>query len=110
MAVSFKGQQCQWGTDTTASGGIVVNDKLGAALQTDPVESREGALVGLVIYDEAFTGSLDIVLTTGNPPKNGDILTVYGQRLLVVNTEKAGQHKGKRMYSVTLTGGASLSL
>ena len=110
MAVSFKGQQCQWGTDTQAGGGIVVNDKLGAALQTDPVESREGARIGLVIYDEEFSGSLDIVLTTGTPPKNGDVLSVYGQRLLVVDTEKTGQHKGKRMYSVTLTGGANLNI
>lgn len=110
MAVTFKGQPCQWGTDTEVGGGVVVNDNLKSSLQRGSHENKDGARIGVIVFDETYAGSLDIVLTTGNPPQNGEILSVYGKRLLVVDTEKKGQHQGKRMYSVTLDGGANLQL
>lgn len=110
MAVIFKGQPCRWGTETQVGGGVVVNEDVKATLQKDRHENREGARVGVIIFDEEYSGSLDIVLTTGNPPQNGDVLTVMGRKLLVGETQEKGQHKGKRMYSVALDGGANLSL
>ena len=110
-AVRFKGAQCQWGTQTTVSFGTVINDRLRTTDAEEPIENKDGQLVGVAIYDDLYSGSLSVVPGPGQePPQTGDVFAVKGKRLYVKNVEDVGSHKGKRMYEVTLAGGANLTL
>lgn len=110
MAVVFKGQQCAWGTASTHASGTVVDESLKTTAQTDPVEDSQGAMVGLVIYDELYSGTLTIVAkASATPPNIGDQVTILGKQLYVTDFENKGVHKGKRMFTISCTGGKSLS-
>lgn len=110
MAVTFKGQQCAWGTTSTHGSGTVVDESLKTTALTEPVENNQGAMVGLVIYDELYSGTLTIVASaSATPPAIGDTLTVLGKQLYVTDVDNKGQHKGKRMFTISCTGGKSLS-
>lgn len=107
----IKGQQCQWGTTSTSGSGVVVDETLKRTSQTEPVENKEGARVGLVIYDEMWSGTLTIVANaSASPPQIGSTINVCGQSLFVTDVEEKGSHKGKRMYTVTAEGGKNLTI
>ncbi len=111
MAAVFKGAQCAWGTTSTHSSGTVVDESLKKTAQTEPVEDSQGAMTGLVIYDEHYSGTLTIVAASAGAslPNIGDKVTVLGASLYVTDVENKGTHKGKRMFTISCTGGKALA-
>ena len=111
-AVVQKGQKCVWGTGEVSNPttGIVVSASISAEGQTDALEDGEGARIGLVIYDETYSGTLTVVCRQGTTAPNvGDSLTAGGMRCYVSGTRTDWQNKGKKQITVTVSGGKNLS-
>ena len=58
----FKGQQVVWGTTQVNNtiGGICVSASLQRQGQHEPVEDENGARIGMVIYDETYSGTITV--------------------------------------------------
>ncbi len=109
MATTFKGSTCQWGTTSTHASGTVVDEDLKKTAQTEPVENSQGAMTGMVIYDELYSGTLTIVASqSATLPTVGSTVTILGVGLVVKEVDNKGTHKGKRMFTITAEGGANL--
>ena len=112
MAATIKGKQCTWGTDSagvSARGGTVVTASASRTAQTESVEDTQGAERGLVIYDEQYELTAEIVCdaSTANPDI-GDNFTCGGLRGYVTNCRENWQHKGKKSLSITAHGAKGL--
>lgn len=107
----FKGQTAQWGTTSTHSSGVVTDENLKKTASTEPVENNQGAMVGMCVYDEMWSGSLSIVAAqNATLPAPGDTVTILECTLLITDVENVGTHKGKRKFNISATGGKNLTL
>ena len=108
-----KGQQCAWGTSdvrSPVSNGIVVSASISSEGQTEALEDENGARVGLVIYDETYSGTITVVCKQGaTAPKVGDSVTAGSFQCYVTGSRTDWQNKGKQQITVTVSGGKYLS-
>ena len=112
MAATIKGQQCTWGTDSagvSARGGTVVSASASRTAQTESVEDSQGAEKGLVIYDEQYELTAEIVCGAGTAaPSIGDSFTCGGFSGYVTSCRENWQNKGKKSLSITAHGAKGL--
>lgn len=112
MAVMIKGQQVVWGTDGVDQfGGICTAASVDTQAQTDPVEDSNGAMTGLIIYDEHHSGTITVVCKAGTTePSIGKAVSVSGLSgaLYVTGVKKDWQNKGKKQLTISVTGGKNL--
>lgn len=105
----FKGQQCQWGTSDVSSpvsSGIVVDASIEAQGQTDAVEDENGARIGIVIYDQTYSGTITVVCKAGaQMPEVGKQVTAGSFTCYVTGARTQWQNKGKKQIVVTVEGG-----
>lgn len=112
MAADIKGERVEWGTGGFGNqfSGICVSGTVDVQAQTDPVEDMDGAEVGLVIYDEQWTISAEVVCRDSTPaPSIGDRITAGGRSGYVTGCREQWQNKGKKQLSITAHGAKSLS-
>ena len=109
----FKGQQCQWGTQDVQSpvaNGIVVSASIEAQGQTDAVEDENGARIGIVIYDQTYSGSITVVCkASAQLPAIGKQVTAGNFTCYVTGAKIDWQNKGKKQITVTVEGGKYVS-
>lgn len=105
----FKGTQCQWGTSDVSSpvsGGIVVDASIEAQGQTDAVEDENGARIGIVIYDQTYSGTITVVCkSAASMPEVGKQVTAGNFTCYVTGARTQWQNKGKKQIVVTVEGG-----
>jgi hypothetical protein len=104
----FKGQTCKWGTEDVNSpcGGIVVDANVEAQGQTDAVEDENGARIGIVIYDQVYSGTITVVCKGGETlPEVGTAVKVGNFTCYVTGARTQWQNKGKKQIVVTVEGG-----
>lgn len=108
-----KGTSCAWGAGDVSSpvqNGIVVSASVDAQCQTDYLEDENGARIGIVIYDEIWSGTVTVVCKAGaTKPENGTSLTVDGMQLYVTGCRVEWQHKGKKQMVVAVEGGKNVA-
>jgi len=110
--VIFKGQQCIWGTTKVNNtiGGICVSASLQRQGQHEPVEDENGARIGMVIYDETYSGTITVVCKAGESlPEIGTRITMNGFGGYVVDAKTDWQNKGKKQITVSIEGGKYLA-
>lgn len=112
MAETIKGQQCVWGTTPAGAdsgGGIVVDASVNTTAQTDPVEDQQGAEVGLVIYDEQWEISVEVVCRAGTQkPAIGANWRCGGLSGYVTGVRENWRNKGKKSLAITAHGAKGL--
>ncbi len=110
--VEIKGQKCEWGTgdvDSPVGSGIVVAASIEAQGQTDAVEDENGARIGIVIYDQTYSGTITVVCKQGaKMPDVGKKITAGDFECYVTGARTEWQNKGKKQIVVTVEGGKNV--
>lgn len=105
MAANYRikgGASCVWGIAETVAYGTIIDVNIADAAQTDPCETQEGAVDGVVIYDVETTIKLTVVASAvGTAPSIGDKITIGAVSGLVLNVEEGKQNKGKKKFVVS---------
>lgn len=109
----FKGQSCAWGTSDVSnpvSGGIVVSADVSAQGQTDAVEDENGARIGIVIYDETYSGTITVVCKdSASAPEVGTQVKAGTFNCYVTGSRVAWQNKGKKQIVISVEGGKNIA-
>lgn len=109
------GSSVVWGTRDaiaapTGMGTLIAFDT-DAEAKFEPVESEQGAVTGIVIYDTETTLKLTVVAASaGTLPAMGDTLTIGGVSGTVLKTARRAQNKSTVKFEVEAHKWANLTL
>ena len=109
---SIKGTgECQWGISETVEFGRITNLNTDGETISEDIETQQGAVDGIVVYDGKTILTATVIAESGStPPAKGDVITIGGRAYLLEKVGTAKQHKGKVSFSITARAGDNLSL
>lgn len=103
------GTKVVWGTNEyTGGAGVITGVTRDDALQYERIENNQGAVVGLVLYDEESSVRVDIMMDPDvTPPAIGETLKVAGSDLpaaTVTSVNRTAGSKAIKTMSLTAMG------
>lgn len=104
----FKGQTVTWGTNEVSHGfsGICTAADVTRQGPNEAVEDENGARIGIVIYDESYSGTITVVCKAGcSMPPIGAPVTLAGLKGYVTDARFNWQNKGMKQMTVSFEGG-----
>lgn len=105
------GGSCVWGIEETNTAGTLTDVSIADTASTENIETQEGAVDGIVIYDVATVLKLTAVAKTDSTaPEIGDTLTLGSVSGVVLSVEESKSHKGKKKYVMTANSWENLEL
>lgn len=108
-----KGTKCTWGTSEVkdpGTGGIVVSADLSVDNPVAYQEDEDGARIGLVFYDETYSGTITVVCKEScNEPTAGKEVTVDSFTCYSKGYRISWQHKGKKQIVISVEGGKNIA-
>lgn len=102
-----------WGVAHTSTMGTVTDFKADKEALHELLYSQQGAVNGVVIFDESTAVTLTVIATSavaGALPETGAALTVGGVTGLVMKTSDAQNYRGLKKFEVTVNRWTNLTL
>ena len=108
-----KGTKCTWGTSEVkdpGTGGIVVSADLTVDNPVAYQEDEDGARIGLVFYDETYSGTITVVCKdSASAPEVGTQVKAGTFNCYVTGSRVAWQNKGKKQIVISVEGGKNIA-
>lgn len=105
------GGDCQWGIGDTVEFGRITDLNIDDEIISEDIETQQGAVDGVVIYDGKTTLTATVIAgASSTPPAKGGIITIGDKGYLLEKVGTAKKHKGKVTFHITARAGDNLIL